>query len=127
MSPAGVPGRLEVCIKQKFFRAASGDNLQVLGELAFGLANGEVVPLGDIMPWQLGSHYSLSGWGDIGLFSERGASEQARTACGRLSHGEMSATSLEIGQGDEWHRAAYEHGPKWVVWKGRMPGILDSW
>jgi NitT/TauT family transport system ATP-binding protein len=45
MSPAGVPGRLEVCIKQKFFRAASGDNLQVLGELAFGLANGEVVAL----------------------------------------------------------------------------------
>jgi sulfonate transport system ATP-binding protein len=49
MSPAGVPKRLErrleVCIKQKFFRAASGDNLQVLGELAFGLANGEVVAL----------------------------------------------------------------------------------
>ena len=49
MSPAGVPERLErrleVCIKQKFFRAASGDNLQVLGELAFGLANGEVVAL----------------------------------------------------------------------------------
>jgi sulfonate transport system ATP-binding protein len=49
MSPAGVPKRLErrleVCIKQKFFRAASGDNLQVLGELAFGLADGEVVAL----------------------------------------------------------------------------------
>jgi ABC-type nitrate/sulfonate/bicarbonate transport system ATPase subunit len=49
MSPAGAPERLErrleVCIKQKFFRAASGDNLQVLGELAFGLANGEVVAL----------------------------------------------------------------------------------
>ncbi len=45
MSPAGVPGRLEVCIKQKFFRAASGDNLHVLGELAFTLANGEVAAL----------------------------------------------------------------------------------
>ena len=57
MSPAGVQRRLEaplealperrleVCIKQKFYRAASGDNLQVLGELAFGLANGEVVAL----------------------------------------------------------------------------------
>jgi hypothetical protein len=30
------------------------------------LANGEVVPLGDIMPWQLGSHYSLSGWVTLG-------------------------------------------------------------
>jgi len=45
MSPAGVPGRLEVCIKQKFFRAASGGNLHVLGEVAFGLANGEVAAL----------------------------------------------------------------------------------
>jgi ABC-type nitrate/sulfonate/bicarbonate transport system ATPase subunit len=45
MSPAGVPGRLEVCIKQKFFRAASGDNLHVLGELNFSLANGEVAAL----------------------------------------------------------------------------------
>jgi ABC-type nitrate/sulfonate/bicarbonate transport system ATPase subunit len=50
MSPAGVPKpletrRLEVCIKQKFFRAASGDNLHVLGELNFTLANGEVAAL----------------------------------------------------------------------------------
>jgi sulfonate transport system ATP-binding protein len=50
MSPAGVPSRpesrrLEVCIKQKFFRAASGDNLHVLGELGFELANGEVAAL----------------------------------------------------------------------------------
>src|SRR3984893_7112160 len=45
MSPAGAPGRLEVCIKQKFFRAASGDNLHVLGELTFELANGEVAAL----------------------------------------------------------------------------------
>jgi ABC-type nitrate/sulfonate/bicarbonate transport system ATPase subunit len=49
MSPAGVPERLErrleVCIKQKFYRAASGDNLHVLGELSFSLANGEVAAL----------------------------------------------------------------------------------
>jgi ABC-type nitrate/sulfonate/bicarbonate transport system ATPase subunit len=45
MSPAGVPGRLEVGIKQKFFRAASGKNLHVLGELSFSLANGEVAAL----------------------------------------------------------------------------------
>ena len=50
MSPAGAPrrpesSRLEVCIKQKFFRAASGDNLHVLGELNFTLASGEVAAL----------------------------------------------------------------------------------
>src|SRR5215471_12752883 len=45
MSPAGAPGRLEVGIKQKFFRAASGNNLHVLGELSFSLANGEVAAL----------------------------------------------------------------------------------
>jgi len=50
MSPAGVPRRpesrrLEVCIKQKLFCAASGDNLHVLGELEFSLANGEVAAL----------------------------------------------------------------------------------
>src|SRR5262245_14722460 len=45
MSPAGDPGRLEVRIKQKLYRAASGGNLHVLGELAFTLANGEVAAL----------------------------------------------------------------------------------
>jgi NitT/TauT family transport system ATP-binding protein len=50
MSPAGVPrrpedGRLEVCIERKFYRAASGDNLHVLGKLGFTLANGEVAAL----------------------------------------------------------------------------------
>jgi ABC-type nitrate/sulfonate/bicarbonate transport system ATPase subunit len=37
--------RLEVCIKQKFYQAASGDNLHVLGELTFSMADGEVVAL----------------------------------------------------------------------------------
>jgi sulfonate transport system ATP-binding protein len=50
MSPAGAPrrpesSRLEVCIEQKFYRAASGDNLHVLGELAFSLGSGEVAAL----------------------------------------------------------------------------------
>src|SRR5437879_1009579 len=42
MSPAGVPGRLEVAIKQKSFHAAAGGKLHVLNGLALTLANGEV-------------------------------------------------------------------------------------
>src|SRR5882757_3211906 len=45
MSPAGVRDRLDVAIKQKSFRSASGGQLQVLGELAFSLAHGEVAAL----------------------------------------------------------------------------------
>ena len=45
MSPAGVRNRLDVSIKQKSFRAASGGSLQVLGELAFSLSAGEVAAL----------------------------------------------------------------------------------
>jgi sulfonate transport system ATP-binding protein len=45
MSPAGVQDRLNVSIKQKSYRAASGEQLLVLGELAFSLANGEVAAL----------------------------------------------------------------------------------
>src|SRR6266436_8530531 len=41
-SPAGVHDRLDVSIKQKSYRSASGGQLQVLGELAFSLAHGEV-------------------------------------------------------------------------------------
>src|SRR5262245_46203840 len=42
MSPAGAPGRLEVSIKHKAFRAASGGELQVIDGLALSLAGGEV-------------------------------------------------------------------------------------
>jgi NitT/TauT family transport system ATP-binding protein len=42
MSPAGAPGRLDVDIKQKSFRTASGAKLQVLGELSLRLRSGEV-------------------------------------------------------------------------------------
>jgi NitT/TauT family transport system ATP-binding protein len=42
MSPAGVPGRLDVSIKQKSYHSTSGGRLQVLAGLALTLANGEV-------------------------------------------------------------------------------------
>jgi ABC-type nitrate/sulfonate/bicarbonate transport system ATPase subunit len=42
MSPAGVPGRLEVAIKQKSYHAASGGRLNVLDGLSLTLAGGEV-------------------------------------------------------------------------------------
>jgi NitT/TauT family transport system ATP-binding protein len=45
MSPAGVRDRLDVGIKQKSYRSASGGQLHVLGELAFSLAHGEVAAL----------------------------------------------------------------------------------
>jgi len=42
MSPAGVPGRLDVDIKQKSFRSAAGGKLQVLDALSLQLGSGEV-------------------------------------------------------------------------------------
>jgi len=45
MSPAGVPGRLDVHIKHKSYRAVSGGRLHVLGEFSIALANGEVAAL----------------------------------------------------------------------------------
>jgi ABC-type nitrate/sulfonate/bicarbonate transport system ATPase subunit len=42
MSPAGAPGRLEVHIKHKSYRATSGGRLDVLGELSIALSSGEV-------------------------------------------------------------------------------------
>jgi NitT/TauT family transport system ATP-binding protein len=45
MSPAGARDRLELAIKQKSYRAASGGRLEVLGQLAFTVASGEVVAL----------------------------------------------------------------------------------
>src|SRR5499425_134508 len=45
MSPAGARDRLDVNIKQKSFRAASGGTLRVLGELAFSLGSGQVAAL----------------------------------------------------------------------------------
>ncbi len=45
MSPAGVRNRLDVSIKQKSYRGASGGQLQVLGKLALSLGAGEVAAL----------------------------------------------------------------------------------
>ena len=45
MSPAGVRDRLDVAIKQKSYRAASGGKLHVLGELALSLDSGKVAAL----------------------------------------------------------------------------------
>jgi ABC-type nitrate/sulfonate/bicarbonate transport system ATPase subunit len=42
MSPAGVPGRLDVSIERKSYRAASGEQLQVLAGLTLALGNGQV-------------------------------------------------------------------------------------
>lgn len=35
--------------------------------------------------------------------------------------------SIPCNESILWHRAAHVSGPKWVVWKGRVPGIYDSW
>lgn len=45
MSPAGGSSRLELHIRQKSYRTASGSRLHVLGEIAFSLAHGEVAAL----------------------------------------------------------------------------------
>ncbi len=45
MSRAGVSSQLDVNIKQKCYRAASGALLHVLGEISLALTNGEVVAL----------------------------------------------------------------------------------
>src|SRR5712691_9015796 len=42
MSPAGVPGRLEVSVTRKSFRAATGGELHVIDRLTIALASGEV-------------------------------------------------------------------------------------
>jgi NitT/TauT family transport system ATP-binding protein len=45
MSPAGASGRLELHIRHKSYRTTSGGRLQVLGEMTFAVASGEVVAL----------------------------------------------------------------------------------
>lgn len=45
MSPAGGSSWLELHIRQKSYRTASGSRLHVLGEIAFSLAHGEVAAL----------------------------------------------------------------------------------
>ncbi|MFZ2069437.1 MAG: ATP-binding cassette domain-containing protein [Xanthobacteraceae bacterium] len=45
MSSAGAPSRLELHVRHKSYRRASGQQLHVLGEMTFTVANGEVVAL----------------------------------------------------------------------------------
>jgi ABC-type nitrate/sulfonate/bicarbonate transport system ATPase subunit len=45
MFPAGGPGRLDVNIKGKSYRGASGGRLRVLGEISIALASGEVAAI----------------------------------------------------------------------------------
>jgi NitT/TauT family transport system ATP-binding protein len=45
MSPAGVRNRLDVRIRRKSYRGASGGELHVLDELALTLESGEVAAL----------------------------------------------------------------------------------
>src|SRR5215468_3744335 len=45
MSPAGASGRLELYIKQKYYRAVAGGRLHVLGELSIALDKGQVAAL----------------------------------------------------------------------------------
>ena len=45
MSPAGAPSQLDVHIRHKSYRAASGGRLHVLGELSMALAHGEVAAI----------------------------------------------------------------------------------
>ena len=45
MSPAGVPSQLDVHIRHKSYRAASGGRLHVLGEVSIALAHGEVAAI----------------------------------------------------------------------------------
>lgn len=45
MSPAGVSSRLELHVRHKSYRTASGGDLHVLGDIAFALASGEVAAL----------------------------------------------------------------------------------
>jgi len=45
MSPAGVPSQLDVRIRHKSYRAATGGRLHVLGEVSIALARGEVAAI----------------------------------------------------------------------------------
>ena len=38
-----------------------------------------------------------------------------------------AASESSTDDRDKWRTTGYVHGPKWVVWKGHLPGILDTW
>ncbi|KAF8222825.1 hypothetical protein L208DRAFT_1521205 [Tricholoma matsutake] len=80
----------------------------------WALSDGCVIPLGDV------SHTLLSRYF---CYTVPAALEHKPTQVDALA----SDDDILVGKDNEWHRAAYEHGPKWVVWKGRLPGVLDTW
>ena len=64
MSPAGAPGRLEISIARKTFRATSGGELHVLSGLKIALASGEVAALvGPARELNPGTFYRLAAGG----------------------------------------------------------------
>ena len=91
------------------------------------LTDGNVVPLGDVLhvlPLPPGLRYPVND--DEKLLTNTFVSREVSSSPGSPASTEPLADS-SADDGDEWRRAAYEYGPKWVVWKGRLPGILDSW
>ena len=89
------------------------------------LINGDAVPLGDI-PYALllppGFCYPVN---DDETLSNTNVSTEILVS--PILHATMEPSAvLSVGDGNEWCRAAYEYGSKWVVWKGWLPGILDS-
>ena len=90
------------------------------------LINGDAVPLGDVphaLPLPPGFCYPVN---DDETLSNTDVSTEILVS--PTLHATMEPPAvLSVDDGNEWHRAAYGYGPKWVVWKGRLPGILDSW
>jgi hypothetical protein len=78
------------------------------------LSDGRVIPLGDV------SHTLLSRYF---RYTVPAALEHKPTQVDAL----VGDDDISVGEDDAWRRAAYELGPKWVVWKGRLPGVLDTW
>ena len=117
-SPAGARDRLDIVIRQKSYRAASGGSLPVLGELVFSLPSGEVVAL--VGPSGCGKttllrivagldrdfegHITLPAHGTLGMvFQEprllpwRTVEQNVRIAAPRASEGELAALFATLG------------------------------
>lgn len=44
-----------------------------------------------------------------------------------INSGDTDISTPDFSDDFKWRKASSNHGPKWVVWKGRTPGILDTW
>ncbi|KAF8222306.1 hypothetical protein L208DRAFT_1381891 [Tricholoma matsutake] len=80
----------------------------------WALSDGRVIPLGDV------SHTLLSCYFH---YTVPAALEHKPTQVDAL----VSDDDISVGKDDKWHRAVYEHGLKWVIWKGWLPGVLNTW